>query len=264
MDPRIRGTSGGPLYARNPTGRFSRRAEDYKRYRPSYPEAALGAVLEDLGRPASLVCADVGAGTGISSRLVAERGVRVIAIEPNAAMREAADPHPLVEWRDGTAEATGLTDRSVHIVLCAQAFHWFRPKEARAEFARILRPGGRIALMWNLRDDKGDALTGAYGAAVKHAARGDPAASKHPGDNGLNADAGFVGFRLFAFPYAQQLDWDGLLGRATSSSYVPTQGDAYDELVRELRAAYDRHVDTAGLVFLRYTTELYLAERASC
>src|SRR4051812_29902068 len=135
------------LFQMNPTERFSDRARDYVRFRPSYPSEAIDEVLRGL--PAGIVCADVGAGTGISARLVADRGVKVIAVEPNAAMRGAATPHELVEWRAGTAEATGLGTAAVDLVVCAQAFHWFDPARALEEFHRILRPGGRVALMWN-------------------------------------------------------------------------------------------------------------------
>src|SRR5262245_49009958 len=92
----------------DPTGRFTQRADDYAVYRPTYPAAAIDAILDGLGAPARLVAADVGAGTGIASRLLAERGVRVLAVEPNAAMRAVAAAHPRVEAHVGTAEATGL------------------------------------------------------------------------------------------------------------------------------------------------------------
>jgi len=147
-----------PLHELAPTTRFSDRAADYVRYRPDYPAAAIDRMLAGLRTPPEIVAADVGAGTGISARRLAERGARVWAVEPNAEMRAAAAPHPLVTWHDGTAEATGLDRASVDLVLCAQAFHWFRPPEAVAEFARILRPGGRLAIVWNRRD-RSDPLT---------------------------------------------------------------------------------------------------------
>ncbi|WP_295618085.1 hypothetical protein [Chamaesiphon sp. GL140_3_metabinner_50] len=87
------------LYTLNPLNRFSDRAADYVKYRPSYPAAVIDTILDGLDA-AMLVAADIGAGTGISARLLAERGVRVFAIEPNAAMSAAATPHPLVEFRD--------------------------------------------------------------------------------------------------------------------------------------------------------------------
>src|SRR5262245_64002535 len=155
-----------PLHEMNPTGRFTDRAADYVKYRPGYPGAAIDAILAGLGHPAVLLAADVGAGTGISSRALAERGVRVTAIEPNAAMRGAAEPHPRVEWQDGTAEATGLPGGSMDLVVCAQAFHWVRQDEALREFARVLRQAGRLAILWNERD-RSDPLMTAYREAIR-------------------------------------------------------------------------------------------------
>jgi SAM-dependent methyltransferase len=149
----------------DPTGRFGDRASDYVKYRPSYPAAAIDAVLAGLGSPASLHAADIGAGTGISARLLGDRGVRVIAVEPNAPMRAAAAPHPNVTFHDGTAEATGLDDGSFDLVLCAQSFHWFRPEPALKELRRVLRPSGRLALMWNRRAQS-DPFTAGYRDAI--------------------------------------------------------------------------------------------------
>src|SRR5690606_36647496 len=109
-----------------------------------YPPALIDAILGGLDAP--IRAADVGAGTGISARALAQRGVEVVAVEPNAAMRAAAAPHPRVTWREGTADDTGLPDGAVDLVLVAQAFHWFDPPGALREFHRILRPGGRLAI----------------------------------------------------------------------------------------------------------------------
>ena len=138
--------------------RFTDRASDYVKYRPTYPAAAIDAILDGLGSPAEIVAADVGAGTGISARLLGDRGVRVMAVEPGDAMRAAAAPHANVTWTIGTAEATDLAPESLDLVLCAQSFHWFRATDALAEFARILRPRRRLAIMWNRRS-KTDPLT---------------------------------------------------------------------------------------------------------
>src|SRR5204862_5124880 len=109
----------------DPTRRFSDRAADYARYRPSYPAAAIDAILAGLPLPAALTIADVAAGTGIATRLLADRGARVLAVEPNAAMRAAAQPHPRVSWHDGTAEATGLPGSARDVVTVAPAVRWF-------------------------------------------------------------------------------------------------------------------------------------------
>ena len=107
--------------------RFTDRASDYVKYRPTYPAAAIDAILDGLGSPAEIVAADVGAGTGISARLLGDRGVRVLAVEPGDAMRAAAAPHANVTWTIGSAEATDLAPESLDLVLCAQSFHWFQP-----------------------------------------------------------------------------------------------------------------------------------------
>src|SRR5580765_6137898 len=113
--------------------RFNDRADDYVRYRPTYPANAVDAILEHLGPPARLMAADVGAGTGISARLLGDRGVRVTAIEPGENMRRAAAPHPRVRWVAGRAESTGLKSEAFDLVLSAQSFHWFRPPDALLE-----------------------------------------------------------------------------------------------------------------------------------
>jgi SAM-dependent methyltransferase len=244
----------------NPATRFTDRAADYAKYRPNYPADALDAMLRGLGDPTSLTAADVGAGTGISSRLLSERGVNVVAIEPNRAMRDAAVPHPRVEWRDGAGEATGLPDASVDLVLVAQAFHWFRQREAIVEFQRILRPEGRLALLWNNRD-RSDPLTRGYIDAI-HAVHGEDLVEQRPFDPEVIAiDGRFSPSTLSKFPHKQVLDQEGLIGRAVSASYVPRHGAEFVELQRLMAELFERHRDPRGLVTLRYVTKLYLATR---
>lgn len=248
-----------PLHEMDPTGRFSDRAADYVKHRPGYPAAVFDAMLEGLGEPSRLAAADVGAGTGISARLLGDRGVRVLAIEPNAAMREASAPHANVAWRDGTAEATSLADASVGLVLCAQAFHWFRADEALAEFRRVLVPGGRLALLWNNRDDD-DAFTRGYIAAIR-AVGGDSAAEMRDFDPAIVPRSGaFTPVRTRVWPSEQTLDRDGLRGRALSASYVPREGAARDALIVALDALHARFADAGGLARLRYRTTLHLAD----
>ena len=155
---------------RDSTERFGDRAIDYASFRPGYPDRAIDELLAGLGSPAALAVADVGAGTGISARAIAERGARVIAIEPNAAMREAAHPHARVSWQDGTGEVTHLEDASVDVVCACQAFHWFATAKAIEEFRRISRR--RAALLQNERDER-DPFTRAFGDVVRAYATDD-------------------------------------------------------------------------------------------
>ncbi len=244
----------------NPTTRFTDRARDYARFRPSYPAAAIDAMLDGLPSPSQLNAADVGAGTGISARLLAERGAHVVAVEPNAAMRAAAEPHARVVWREGTAEATGLGDASVDLVCVAQAFHWFDVPAALREFQRMLRPDGRLAIMWNKRSRE-DPFTLGYREALE-ATDSEAPAERSEFDPAVVAATGrFAGLREYAIPSAQPLTLDELLGRAHSTSTVPKAGPRLDELLRRLRALHARHADEDGRATMVYRTALYLWDR---
>ncbi|HTO91128.1 MAG TPA: class I SAM-dependent methyltransferase [Candidatus Sulfotelmatobacter sp.] len=248
-----------PLYEMNPLGRFSDRAEDYRRHRPDYPAAAIDAMLRGLGDPARLRAADIGAGTGISARLLADRGVFVFAIEPNAAMRAAAEPHAGVEWREGSAEATGLEAASVRLVLCAQSFHWFRPERALPEFHRILAADGRLALVWNVREAE-DPVTSEYTRIIREVSHDHPAEVRAFDSQALPESRWFSPARIESVPHSQSLDLEGLIGRATSSSYVPRDPASLQRLREQLGAVWSRHRDAGGRVSLRYRTDLFLAD----
>ncbi|MCA8948609.1 MAG: class I SAM-dependent methyltransferase, partial [Planctomycetes bacterium] len=203
----------------DPTRRFSTRAVDYGRYRPSYPAAAVDAVLAGLAPPAELEAADVAAGTGIFARLLAARGVRVVAVEPNAAMRAAAAPDSRVRWAAGTAEATGLARASCDVATVAQAFHWFEVEPALRELAAVLRPGGRLAIVWNRRS-RDDEFTRGYRAALE-AIDGEAPAERSAFDPAVVAATGrFTGLEAHAFEYRQPVTLAELVGRARSTSTV--------------------------------------------
>lgn len=159
-------------------GYFSERGEDYEQYRPIYPAATVDAILSGLASPEQLAAADIGAGIGIGSRLLAERGVQVIAIEPNANMRTAATPHKRVQFLAGTAEQTRLETASVDLVTSFQAFHWFDFDNSLQEFRRILRLGGRLALTWSFWEQR-DATSQEYSRLV-FAASQDWEGRSHP------------------------------------------------------------------------------------
>jgi SAM-dependent methyltransferase len=231
------------------TDRFTNHAGAYAAGRPSYPPASIDAILAGFGDPSNLAVADLGAGTGISSRLFADRGAHVFAIEPNAAMRSAAEPDARIEWVDGTAESTTLADRSVDIVGAFQAWHWFDPTVATAEARRIVRPGGILAVVYNERDER-DYFTLGYGDVVRrystdateqrrakalaHALGIDPAKTKRE-----------------HFPNEQTLDRAALHERATSSSYLPRSGEA----AKRMHAALD---DLFGKFAVREAVVMHL------
>ncbi|OKH22464.1 class I SAM-dependent methyltransferase [Chroogloeocystis siderophila] len=245
------------LYTLNPLTRFSDKATDYAKYRPSYPSEAIDVIFKGLDTSQALV-ADIGAGTGISARLLAQRGVQVIAIEPNAAMRQMAELHQLVEFREGTAESTNLPNNSVNLVTCFQAFHWFNPESSLQEFHRILKPSGRLALVWNDRDHQ-DTFTAEYSRLVREASNNHPAESRLKSVEPLFANPYFVNIQEDKFAYKQELDLPGLIGRALSVSYIPNEELAKQQLIANLQQLYYLSCNDQGIVYMSYCTSVYLA-----
>jgi len=242
--------------------RFTGLATAYERGRPDYPSEAFAAMVAGLARPIRAV--DVGCGTGISTRRLAEFADLVTGVDPNREMLDAAQRHSPGRWVCAPAERTGLEQSSFELVLVAQAFHWFEANAALAEFHRLLVPRGRVALLWNLRDDR-DATTAAYSAiTVPEAKRGlDATSLAAREDTGLPLARStlFGAYRRLDFANEQRLDLAGLLDRAGSASYYPRDGTARataDARLRDLFAQRSRE----GAISLRYRVELHLADRA--
>ncbi|HLX62393.1 MAG TPA: class I SAM-dependent methyltransferase, partial [Planctomycetota bacterium] len=212
----------------------------------------------------SLTIADIGAGTGISSRQLADRGARVLAIEPNVAMRKAAAPHAGVTFVDGAAEKTTLPNASVDLVTAFQAFHWFEPNAALAEFHRILRLHGRFAVTWNERDAR-DPFTAEYGKLILEAS-GDHPLLKRSGvsiaGESVRASLLFKHPRELIFPNSKRMTCEGLLGASLSASYIPQSGPAHEKLMDDLKALHAEFSDASGCVEMIYRTEILLADRA--
>jgi SAM-dependent methyltransferase len=247
--------------------RFSGRVDDYVRGRPSYPEELFDDLVRLTGLVAGEPVADVGSGTGIASAPLLARGLAVFAIEPNEAMRFAAESRhgerTLYRSVSGSAEATRLVDGSVALVIAAQAYHWFDPEAARREFRRILRPGAPVALVWNARRAGGTPFAADYERLLLR----------------FGTDYGAVGHRgvardrlelLFGESWlhrrylnAQDLDFSGLRARLLSSSYVPAAGRPGNRpMLAELERLFRRH-QRAGVVRLDYDVDLYLGEPAA-
>jgi SAM-dependent methyltransferase len=242
----------------DPKERFSSRVGDYVRYRPSYPRGLLDLLARECGLGPHSVVADVGSGTGILTGLLLGLGASVMAIEPNAAMRAAAD-RALGGERgfrsvDGSAEATGLSPASVDLVTAAQAFHWFDPPRARAEFVRILKPGGSVALIWNQRADTPfnrdyEAMLEQFAPDYANVRERDRAAEPK-----VRAFFAPQAPRFVRFDSEQRFDEAGLQGRLASSSYAPREGDPlHGPLLRRLAEIFATYA-RGGTVTFAYDT----------
>ncbi len=190
-------------------------------------------------------------------------GNLVYAVEPNATMRAKAETllGDLAGFRsvDGRSDATGLPAASVDWIAAGQAFHWFEPVATRVEFQRILKPGGQVALVWNSRREDGTPFLRGYQALLE-----EFGTDYRQVDHKFTVDAAAL-TRFFApgawekssFVNEQVLDWAGLVGRLTSTSYVPAPGDAqYDAMLARLAELFAAS-QQGGVVTMIYDTDLY-------
>jgi SAM-dependent methyltransferase len=248
---------------REPKERFSDRVADYVRYRPSYPVEVVRTLERELGIvPRKTRVVDIGSGTGISAQLFLNEGYDVIGVEPNAAMRAAGETL-LASWPrfrsiEGSAEATTLPDGCADLVVAAQAFHWFDKSLARAEMLRILDRSGAVVLLWNDRKVEATPFLQGYDEALrKYSIDYTQVTHQNLSEADIAAFFGPGGCKARSFDQFQEFEWEGLLGRALSSSYVPLPGrPGHDELVAALRALFERHSE-GGKVRFDYDTKLY-------
>jgi ubiquinone/menaquinone biosynthesis C-methylase UbiE len=248
----------------DPTQRFSDRVENYIKARPSYPAEVIATLAKECGLAPDSRVADIASGTGMFTRLLLENGNPVIAVEPNAEMRSAAErllaAYPNFKSVAGSAEATTLPDHSVEYITAAQAAHWFDLPRAREEFIRILQPGGWVALLWNerltsstqflrdyeqllltyaidykeVRHEKTTAVIGSFFAPLAHQER--------------------------VFSTDQEVDYAVLEQRLLSSSYAPLEHHPnHAPMLRELKRIFESG-QQSGKVRIEYQTRLYFAQ----
>jgi SAM-dependent methyltransferase len=247
----------------NPTARFSNRVGDYIRTRPGYPPGVLDVLRAETGLTPAMVVADIGSGTGLSAEMFLKNGNRVLGVEPNADMRAAAETllasYPTFESVAGSAEETTLPDRSVDLVVAGQAFHWFDRPKARAEFRRVLRPGGFVVLLWNTRRLDTSPFLRAYEALLQRFGTDYRQVVHTNIDRAALAEFfGPGGFREFHLDNEQLFDRDGLRGRLKSSSYTPPAGHPdHGPMLAELDRIFDEH-NAGGRVRFEYDTEVYI------
>jgi SAM-dependent methyltransferase len=230
---------------------FGAVAATYDRARPAYPADAVRWAIGEAERPLRVL--DVGAGTGKLTRVLLELGHRVVAVEPDDAMRALVPP--AAETLAGSAEALPLPDGSVDAVVAGQAFHWFDVDRALPELVRVLRPGGRLGLLWNVLDDdvpwvselcdlSGPADRATYARMVEQPPYDGPAV-------GLS-----VPERLLV-AHAQELDAELLVDNLRSRSQVIVQSERErEELLRRARA-----LAPAGRFALPYLCDTWRAVR---
>lgn len=243
------------------TERFSDRVGDYVKFRPRYPAEVIDTLQVKRGLKPSHIVVDVGSGTGISAELFLRNGNAVFGIEPNDAMRTAAEnalsDYPGFRSQKGTSDSTGLADQTGDFIIAAQAFHWFEPIATKKEFNRIAKKAATIALIWNDRRVTGSAFAEEYESLIiKYGT--DYLKIRHNNVDEKRIHEFLGPFELATFYNHQDFDFAGLLGRLTSSSYIPNKGQArYAAMEDELRRLFQRH-QRQDVIRMEYDTKIYL------
>lgn len=254
---------------------FDAWAGEYDRFRPGYPDELFGTVATQLGLPAHPLVVDLGAGTGRAALAMAERGWRVTAVEPGRPMLDllraaASDAGLLVATVQAPAEATGLDPASADLVTAAQAFHWFDKDAALTEIARITKPGGGVALFWNMRDGARSPFLADYEhllrRSVKHT---DSGRYEWEGRDGTRRAfeahrAAFEPPQIVELEQEVAMTGEQFIGMAFTASYIrvgltPEQQERFrDELAALLRA---HDLDDGRPFSVPYRIDLWVARR---
>jgi ubiquinone/menaquinone biosynthesis C-methylase UbiE len=238
---------------------FAAVADAYERARPTYARPAIEWLAERTELGAGRVVVDLAAGTGKLTRALVETGARVVAVEPIAAMRaKLVEALPAVQALDGAAEAIPLADATADLVTVGQAFHWFRHEEALSEVARVLRPKGSLALLWNNRDLQDPLHRALEGLFAPYRAR-TPLAREFAWRDSLEASPLFGPVEHHATDNPHMLTRAGLRDRLVSTSFIAEMDGGEREA---LLARADALVPYSEEPFpFPYVTEVFLTRR---
>ena len=245
---------------RDNTDLFTSRADIYSKYRPSYPSESINYMVETFNLSKESLVADIGSGTGIFTKLLLEKVKTVFAVEPNKEMRNEAEKQLKKDKNfvsvEGTAERNPLEGKSVDFITAAQAFHLFEKDQAKIEFSRILRDGGYVILIWNKRLQNTDFLLEYENILQSNIPEYKDTMNSTTSTEGIKAFLG-KGFKVERFGNNQVYDWEKVIGRLNSSSYMPAKKtEAYISLEKSLYNTFIRYAGS-GKVQFNYSTEVY-------
>ena len=241
--------------------RFTGKAEAYSKYRPTYPREILDILNKEIGFSEDKVIADIGSGTGILSKIFLDNGNRVFGIEPNSEMRSFAEKN-LSRYDNfislnQTAENTSLSAGSIDLVTAGQALHWFDPDKSRKEFVRILRSLGHVMIVYNERKEGDGTMKDYENVSNKYATKYE---ASDINKEYLTKFFNNKNYKELNVPNKQMLDFEALVGRASSASYLPSKDDPDFELLKQdLKKMFDEHQEN-GLVTLNYKTLIFLGQ----
>ena len=244
--------------------RFTNRVENYAKYRPGYTADLYRFLSESLGMTLDWRICDMGSGTGLSSVGFLENGNAVTGVEPNEAMRQASKrilaTYPGFKSVDGSSDETGLDSDIFDAVFAGQSFHWFCNRNSATEIRRILKPGGFVLIAWNERLLDADEFHSEYESLLNRFSY-DYEEIRHDSFTGKSLNEVFgADFTLVTFENKQVFDFEGLMGRVLSSSYMPDENAPEFESMREnLESLFAVHQENDRITVF-YTTKLYFCK----
>ena len=243
--------------------KFTGKAALYKKFRPSYPQELLDYLYSELNFSKHSTIADIGAGTGIFTRLLLERGSKVYAIEPNDDMRETSKKD-LSKYKNfvsvnTSAENTGLDEASVDFITVAQAFHWFERQLFKQECQRLLKPGGKAVLVWNSKESDSEIIRRNDEIIEKYCVNtgGFKQRGGVPEDYKDFFAGGVCEYKVFRND--MYLDNTGFIGRNLSSSYAPkeeAEPEKYNGYICELNGLFEEYSEN-GIIHYPQITKSY-------
>ena len=243
--------------------KFSGKADIYKKNRPTYPGELIDYLYSDIGFSHESVVADIGAGTGIFSKLLARRNSTVICVEPNSDMLSAAkeelSAYSNCDFIHASAECTSLAANSVDFITVAQAFHWFDRSRFKVECRRIVKNAGKVVLVWNSRDSADELTIESWNINKRYC----PDFKGFSGGMDENPESyadffenGICGYKIFRNDLVY--DEEGFIGRSLSSSYAPKENQPfYHEYINEMRLLFHKYCSDGSIV-MRNLTRSYI------
>lgn len=246
-------------------GKFTNKVAAYVKYRPSYPQELVDYLVCEVGLSQSSVVADVGAGTGILTKLLADKVNKIFAVEPNFNMRTACIQY-CIDFNsfvaiDGSAEETNLPDKSVNFITVAQAFHWFDRQKTRVEFQRILKTNGKVILIWNSRVPESELIK----ENDELCRRLCPEFKGFSGGSDVSLETysdffkdGYCEYKVF--DNNRLLNLENYIGASLSASYAPLEkDDSYKLFINELTRLFDKY-SIDGKLLMPNKTRCYIGE----
>lgn len=245
--------------------RFTDTVSDYVKYRPHYPNALLPLLTSLEALKQNDVIADIGSGTGILTADFLKAGHKTYGVEPNQAMRKAAEK-ALSTYAHfislaGSAESTGLEASSIDLITIATAFHWLDPLKTKKECCRVLKSGGHVALIWNIRDIYASPLMHDYEKLLQqYAIEYEKLASQDYDESIIHDFYAPAPYLLETLPNKQVFDKAGLIGRVLSTAYAPRDNPPQlDKLIKAMQDCFDMYQSDGEVEFL-YQTKIYLGQ----